>query len=185
MSTIDSIIQYRGGLYMGAAFDNEPHGFGFYSLPGGKRYSPIWFIGDFRYGQEHGFGTMFYPNDGSCYTGLYSQGKAQRDTVLSSTEINTHLQSHIIHISHVLNGVKEDLDDARTTTEQVGSSLSNWQTKFDILCNLAQMSGVDQAILNNVRNERDSRTLFNLAQASAIDHNSTFNNIMMEHENEH
>eukprot|EP00984_Skeletonema_dohrnii_P013266 scaffold5468_cov101-Skeletonema_dohrnii-CCMP3373.AAC.1 len=73
----------------------------------------------------------------------------------------------------------------RTTTEQVGSSLSNWQTKFDILCNLAQMSGVDQAILNNVRNERDSRTLFNLAQASAIDHNTTFNNIMIEHENEH
>ena len=81
-----------------------------------------------------------HPEHGVSYTGIYSQGEVQCDTTLSSAEINLHLQTHLIHISNILNNVQEDLDDAKTTIEQVNCSLTNWKTKFDIVCNLAQSS---------------------------------------------
>eukprot|EP00573_Skeletonema_grethae_P003274 CAMPEP_0201689570 /NCGR_PEP_ID=MMETSP0578-20130828/3144_1 /ASSEMBLY_ACC=CAM_ASM_000663 /TAXON_ID=267565 /ORGANISM="Skeletonema grethea, Strain CCMP 1804" /LENGTH=188 /DNA_ID=CAMNT_0048174253 /DNA_START=223 /DNA_END=789 /DNA_ORIENTATION=+ len=178
-----SIFRYYGGLYIGDATENNmPDGFGFFSIPQKDGYSSIWYIGNFKFGQEHGFGTMFYPEHGVSYTGIYSQGEVQCDTTLSSAEINLHLQTHLIHVSNILNNVQEDLDDAKTTIEQVNCSLTNWKTKFDIVCNLAQSSGVDLETLNNIRNEHDTLTLYNKDLTSNVNYITTFTNIKKESE---
>jgi hypothetical protein len=183
LPTCISILHYQNGVYIGGSKNNEPHGFGFYSIPAQEGYSSIWYIGEFKHGQENGLGTIFYPEHDSLYTGLYSLGKVQYNVIVSSAELNTHLQKHLIHISNLLNNVKEDLDDERTATAQVDCSLTIWKTKFDIVCNLAQSSGVDTVTLNNIRSEHDSLTLYNKALNSNIVNSTAFANIKKEYEN--
>ena len=106
------------------------------------------------------------------------------DSFFDWLRINLHLQTHLIHVSNILNNAvrQEDLDDAKTTIEQVNCSLTNWKTKFDIVCNLAQSSGVDLETLNNIRNEHDSLTLYNKALTSNVNYITTFTNIKKESE---
>jgi len=50
-----------------------------------------------------------------------------------------------------LNDVQDDLVIQQETTMQVATMLDLWQSRFDIVCQLAQAAGVDSAMLRNIR----------------------------------
>ncbi len=63
-------ISYQGGTYEGPLKDGQPHGFGTWTHPDGRKYE-----GDFVSGRMEGYGTMTFPG-GERYTGFFKDGMA-------------------------------------------------------------------------------------------------------------
>lgn len=146
-SEITSIIPYGEdegtyGTYIGRLRRGEPGGFGCLIYP-----NEVMYVGMWESGQEHGFGSIIYAVDGQSYTGEFYRGTVKGNTLHS----NDLLQEQLHEMIKMLLDVKEDLDIASSTTEYVSVSLDAWQRKFDRVCEVAEIAGVDVAILNAIK----------------------------------
>ncbi len=66
----EQTISFQGGTYTGPLKDGQPHGYGTWNHPDGRRYE-----GDFADGSIEGYGTMTFPG-GERYTGFFKNGLA-------------------------------------------------------------------------------------------------------------
>ncbi len=66
----EQTVSFQGGTYTGPLKEGEPHGYGIWEHPDGRRYE-----GDFSSGRIEGYGTMTFPG-GERYTGFLKDGKA-------------------------------------------------------------------------------------------------------------
>ena len=70
----------NGAYYKGQIKNNQPHGFGTYTLPDGKKY-----VGEFQDGKMKGQGTLTWPG-GSKYVGEWKDGKSNGQGTFTSPD---------------------------------------------------------------------------------------------------
>ena len=137
----------EGGTYIGSASDGEPEGFGILMYR-----DDILYAGQWDGGQEHGTGSLIKLEDGSTFTGVFCRGEVVKEVSLCDAMLFGEVQRHMYFLTaHVLNDVKEDMDEWRSTTEHVHATLDLWQSKFDRVCELAQNAGVDPFDLMQIK----------------------------------
>ena len=143
----NTIIPYHDGVYEGSITNGVPNGWGKLTY-----LHDVVYEGEWRNGQEHDKGTITWWN-GCSFTGSFEEGKP----ISTCKHFLTHMyelgqrQQQLADMKHDLEELLELLELQKETTQQVQLTLDMWQSRFDMLFQVAKDAGADASLLVGIR----------------------------------